>query len=29
MKPDDVHPNGEGYQILGKQVAAAIEAAIK
>ena len=29
MKPDDVHPNGEGYQVLGKQVAAAIETVIK
>lgn len=28
MKPDDVHPNAEGYELLGKQVAAAIEAAI-
>jgi lysophospholipase L1-like esterase len=29
MKPDDVHPNGEGYALLGKQVAAAIQAALK
>jgi lysophospholipase L1-like esterase len=29
MKPDDVHPNAEGYELLGKQVAAAIEAAIE
>ena len=29
MKPDDVHPNGEGYKLLGKQVAVAIENAIK
>lgn len=25
MKPDDVHPDAEGYELLGKQVAAAIE----
>jgi acyl-CoA thioesterase-1 len=24
MKPDDVHPNGEGYELLGQQVAASI-----
>ncbi len=29
MKPDDVHPNGDGYDLLGRQVAAAVEAAIK
>ena len=29
MKPDDVHPNGEGYALLGQQVAASIEAALK
>jgi lysophospholipase L1-like esterase len=29
MKSDDVHPNGEGYDVLGKQVAKAIESAIK
>lgn len=29
MKPDNVHPNGEGYAILGKQVAASIQAALK
>ncbi|HWC88546.1 MAG TPA: SGNH/GDSL hydrolase family protein [Pirellulales bacterium] len=29
MKSNDVHPNGEGYALLGQQVAAAIEAALK
>ncbi|HEY5313587.1 MAG TPA: SGNH/GDSL hydrolase family protein [Pirellulales bacterium] len=29
MKSDNVHPNGEGYALLGQQVAAAIEAALK
>ncbi len=29
MKPDDVHPNGDGYKLLGEQVAAAIRAALK
>jgi hypothetical protein len=29
MKPDDVHPNAEGYALLGKQVAAAIRQASK
>lgn len=29
MKPNDVHPNGEGYTILGNQVAAAVLAVLK
>jgi lysophospholipase L1-like esterase len=29
MKSNDVHPNGEGYALLGQQVATAIEAALK
>jgi lysophospholipase L1-like esterase len=27
--PNDVHFNGEGYDLLGKQVASAIQAALK